>query len=182
MTWFFHRFEITKGTVRFYSSDAWKWWVILMKENSLGSYHYILALSIYYFARISELGNEMLYCHLYLNINNIFAVQRHIRCYIKHLCWNCYKTERKQKTLRTENGYFFCKRVYHRYLSRFEINCSSCIFLMSCKRNEMKISSSRNLLKCFSAFSVTNNNISLIPCNSHKNKIILKNIYLQNFG
>ena len=50
---------------------------------------------------------------------------------------------------------------------------------MLCKWNNMKISNRKNLLKDFSTiFHFTNNNISLISCNAHKDKLIWKYIHL----
>ena len=61
-------------------------------------------------------------------------------------------------------------------------NYASVAVSFSCFVNNMKISNSKNLLKDFSPISYLNNdNISLIPCNSHKERLIWKYIHTPKF-
>ena len=63
-----------------------------MKPSKWSEKEIWLDFSIWYFTPISELGDELLYCHLYCNISNtIFAAQRRTYSRVKHLLWSFFR-------------------------------------------------------------------------------------------
>ena len=148
LNWFFHRLELFEA--RFFSLDALKWWLNGRKQ-ALKLIYYILVLFSTYFTWIYEIGDEMVYCHLYCNIKYyLWSSETYLEPYQKSMMKLLWKWKRAKiaqgwkllTVVRKEAPSDMFERVLHMP--------QSCIFFMLHKWNNMMISNSKNLLKGFS--------------------------------